>query len=93
MKHSALFAIVVLVLLLGGCARDAMYADREYGIATSDAFDQQIVHKDYKYAGKPVNGIESIYIENSQGRYLETFKEGFTKEDIDLSETGVEGEE
>jgi len=81
---------VVLGFLLSGCAETAYYADREHGIASNAAFDQQIVHKDYKYAGKPVEGMDAIYAENIMGRYLETFKEGFTKEDIDITDTGLE---
>jgi hypothetical protein len=91
MKYSALFTIVVLGLLLGGCAHEAMYADREYGVANSDAFDQQIVNKDYKYAGKPVEGLDGIYAEQIMGKYLDTYKEGFKKENIDITETGFAG--
>jgi hypothetical protein len=93
MKYSASISLLVLGFFLGGCAQEALYVDREHGIASNDAFDQQIVHKDYKYAGKPVDGLESIYIENALGRYLETYKEGFTREGIDLTEVGVEGGE
>jgi hypothetical protein len=82
--------IAALGFMVSGCAEPAFYADREHGIASSAAFDQQIVHKDYKYAGKPVEGLDAIYAENVMGRYLETFKEGFTKEDFEITETGLE---
>ena len=81
---------MLLGFLVSGCAETAYYADREHGIASNDAFDQQIVHKDYKYAGKPVEGMDAIYAEQIMGKYLETFKEGFTKEDFEISETGLE---
>lgn len=89
MKYSAPFVLILLGLFLGGCAREAWYADREFGIASSNAFDQQVVHKDYKYAGLPVEGLESLYLENTMSRYLETFEEGFTEEDIDITSTGA----
>jgi hypothetical protein len=90
MKYSVLIALLVLGLLLGGCAQEAWYVDREHGIASSDAFDQQIVNKDYKYAGKPVAGMDGIYTEQIMSTYHKTFTEGFTKEDIDISEIGIE---
>ena len=90
MKYITLPLVLALGLILGGCAETAYYADREHGIASSDAFDQQVVHKDYKYVGKPVEGMDAIYSENIMGRYLETFKEGFTKEDIQITETGLQ---
>ena len=92
MKYSFLLAFGVLLTLISGCAHEAYYADREHVVASSDAFDKMIVHKDHKYAGMPVEGIDAIYIENVMGRYLETFTEGLTKEDIDTSEAGFTGE-
>jgi len=90
MKYITLPLVLALGLILGGCAETAYYADREHGIASSDAFDQQVVHKDYKYAGKPVEGLDAIYAEHIMGKYLETFTEGFTKEDFEVTETGIE---
>ena len=90
MKYIILPITMVLGFMVSGCAETAYYADREYGIASSDAFDQQVVHKDYKYAGKPVEGMDAIYAEEIMGTYLKTFKEGFTKEDIDISEVGID---
>jgi hypothetical protein len=89
MKYSVLMAGGALCLMLSGCAHDAYYSDREHGMATRDAFDQMIVHKDYKYAGKPVEGMDAIYAEHIMGKYLDTFQEGFSKEDIDISEADV----
>ena len=89
MKYNTLPIVLAFGLILGGCAESAYYADREHGIASSDAFDRQVVHKDYKYAGKPVEGLDAIYAEHIMGKYLDTFQEGFTKEDIQITETGV----
>ena len=90
MKYINLPFVLALGLVLGGCAETAYYADREHGIASSDAFDQQIVHKDYKYANQPAEGMDAIYAEHIMDTYLKTFKQGFTKEKIDLSETGID---
>ena len=81
------------VALLAGCAsfEEAYYVDREFGMANNDAFDRQIVHKDYKYAGEPVNDLSGIHAEPIMETYQGTFSEGFTSEDIDISETGTEG--
>jgi hypothetical protein len=84
MKYTVLI-LALASFVLTGCAREAWYADRELGIASADAFDQQIVHKDYKYAGKPVEGLDAIYAEHIMGKYLDTYQEGFTKEPIDIS--------
>ena len=49
--------IIVSGLLLGGCAKEASYVDYEHGMAQNDAFDRQIVHKDYVHANKPTEGL------------------------------------
>lgn len=92
MKYSILLAVLLPGLFLGGCARDAYYADHEFGAASRDAFDQQIVNKDYKYAGMPVEGMDGIFAENIMGKHLDTFKEKSTKEDFDITETGLSDE-
>lgn len=92
MKYPALLIILGFGLFLGGCAHEALYADREHGVASNDAFDQQVVHKDYKYAQKPVETMDGIYSEHVMGKYLDTFRQGFTKENIDIGETGVSGD-
>lgn len=92
MKYSTLPALLALGLFLGGCAREAVYADHEHGIASRNAFDQQIVNKDYMYADKPVEGMDGIYAEHVMGKYLGTYTQGFTKTVVDIGETGVEGD-
>ena len=82
MKYPYFISILALGLFLGGCAHEAYYADREHGIASNDAFDQQIVHKDYKYANQPVEGMDGIYSENIMGKYLDTYKTAPTADKI-----------
>lgn len=75
-------------LLLTACAMEAPYVDHEYGTATRDAFDRQIVYKDYRYADKKVESLPGIHAENVMQTYHGTFSEGFTKEDIDITSVG-----
>lgn len=84
MKYSVLSALFTLGLFLGGCAHEAAYVDKEHGLASNAAFDQQIVNKDYKYADKAVVGMEALHSENIMGKYSETYKDGFTKEKFGL---------
>jgi hypothetical protein len=79
--------VFIASALLAGCAQDAFYADREYGIASTDAFDRQIVHKDYVHAGKTSDAMEGIHAEPIMEMYHESFSEGFTQESIDISDT------
>ena len=58
-----LILIFVATIFMTGCAQEAYYADQEYGIASMDAYDQQIVHKDYVHADKDVNGMEGLHAE------------------------------
>ena len=90
MPTTTVLGFLLLGFMVSGCAETAYYADREHGVASSDAFDQLVVHKDYKYANKPVEGMDAIYAEHIMGKYLDTFKEGFTKEDIQITDTGLE---
>jgi hypothetical protein len=87
MKRS--FILLFGAMLLAGCAQEAIYADHEFGIATQNAFDQQIVHKDGKYANKPVDQMDGLYSEHIMGTYLNTFSQGSTRENIAIGESGV----
>jgi len=69
---------------------EAYYTDREFGAATNDAFDRQIVHKDYAYADKTVEGLPALHAESVMETYHQTFSEGFTSQDIDTVEVGSE---
>ena len=91
MKVPALLTMLACGLLLGGCAHETCYVDKEFGVASSAAFDQQIVNKDYKYADKEVSGLEALHSENIMGKYAETYKQSFTKEKIDIGTFDVEG--
>jgi len=81
-----------LGLLLVGCTamEEAYYADREFGVATNDAFDRQIINKDYAHAAKPVEGMPALYAEPVMDRYHSTFSEGFTKESVNINAVGSE---
>jgi hypothetical protein len=80
--------IIIAALFFSGCAREAIYVDHEYGMATMDAFDRQIVHKDYAYANKPVDGMAGIHAETIMESYHDTFSDSFSKENIDVTATG-----
>ena len=86
MKYTQL--IVIAGLLLAGCAQDARYTDQEFGLANQDAFDRQIVYKDYRYADRKVEGLDGIHAESIMETYHETFTEGFTSETVDITTTG-----
>lgn len=86
MKYFVL--IIASGMLLSGCAQEAYYVDHEFGMAQNDAFDRQIVHKDYAHANKPVEGLDGIYAESIMEAYHETFSDSFSSEDIDVTATG-----
>ena len=86
MKYLTL--LFVAAVALTGCAREAYYADHEYGMASMDAFDRQIVHKDYIYADKTVDGLEGLHAEPTMEMYHSSFGEGFTQESINTSSPG-----
>lgn len=89
MKYLSLLFVATVVLT--GCAQEAYYADHEYGAATTDAFDQMIVHKDYAYAHKTSESMDGIHAEPIMEVYQSSFSEGFTMESIDTSSTGSMG--
>ena len=82
--------LFVATVFLTGCAQEAYYADNEFGIASMDAFDRQIVHKDYVYADKNVDGLEGLHAEQTMGLYHNSFGEGFTQETFDTSSPGLD---
>lgn len=86
MKYIAL--IFFAALILAGCAQEAYYADHEYGLATTDAFDRQIAHKDYVHADKTDDGMDGIHAEPIMQTYQNSFSQGFTMESIDTSAPG-----
>lgn len=88
MKYIALLAATGFLLV--GCAamEEAYYVDREFGTATNDAFDRQIIHKDYAHAGKSVEGLPALHAESIMDTYHGTFSTGFTSESIDITEVG-----
>ena len=89
MSKISLVTIIGISLLLAACAKETVYVDHEFGMATQDAFNQQIIHKDYAHAGKKVEGLPGINAEPIMNTYQQTFTEGFTREDFDISSFGV----
>lgn len=87
MKYLTLLFVAAVVLT--GCAQEAFYADREYGIATIDAFDRQIVHKDYAYADKTVDEMDGLHAEPTMEMYHGSFGSGFTQESVSTSSPGA----
>ena len=86
MKYLTLFFIAIVVLT--GCAHEAHYADNEYGMASMDAYDQMIVHKDYVYADKTTDDMDGIHAEPTMELYQSSFGEGFSQETIDTFSPG-----
>ena len=86
MKYLTLLFFAAVVLT--GCAHEAYYADNEYGVASMDAYDQMIVHKDYAHADKTVDGMEGIHAEPTMEMYHDTFGEGFTQDTVDTESIG-----
>lgn len=74
--------LFIAATIFSGCAQDAYYADREYGRASMDAYDQQIVHKDYTHADKDVDGMEGLHAESTMQMYHDSFGQGFTQKDV-----------
>ena len=88
MKYLSL--LFVATVFLTGCAQEAYYADNEFGIASMDAYDRQVVHKDYIYADKNVDGLEGLHAERTMELYHDSFGEGFTQESFDISSPGLD---
>ena len=86
MKYLTL--LFVASVALAGCAHELNYADNEYGIASMDAYDRQIVHKDYVYADKNVDGMEGLHAEPTMEMYHDSFGEGFIQESVDINSFG-----
>ena len=77
-----LILIFVTTIFITGCAHEVDYADREYGIASMDAYDQQITHKDYIHADKEVKDMEGLHVEPTMQMYHDSFGQGFTDLDV-----------
>jgi hypothetical protein len=74
--------IFVAAIFTTGCAQEALYADQEYGIASMDAYDQMIVHKDYAHADKEVKDMDGLHAEPTMQMYHDSFGDGFTQKDV-----------
>lgn len=91
MKTTVLLSMIAC-LFLAGCAQEAYYVDKEFGAASRDAFDRQIVNHNNPNAGKTPETLTGVHAEPLMGRYHQTFGEGFTSEDIDISDVGSESD-
>ena len=87
MKYLTL--LFVAAVALTGCAHEAYYADNEYGMASMDAYDRQIVHKDYAYADKTDDDMDGLHAEPTMELYQSSFGEGFTQESVSTSSPGA----
>jgi hypothetical protein len=89
MKPLTLFIILAaLAILFSGCS--AVYTDKELGKAQTISYDSQIAYPDYRYAEKTPNTLEGIFAEDVMQGYSESFTEGFSKQEIDITSTGIE---
>ena len=87
MKYLSL--LFVATVFFAGCAQEAYYVDQEFGIATMDAFDRQVVHKDYAHADKSVDGMEGLHAEPTMQMYHDSFGDGFTQQSVSTTDPGL----
>lgn len=91
MKALTLFVIVVsFAMILSGCS--ASYVDKEFGKAQMTSFDKQIAYPDYRYTQKTPTGMEGILAEEVMQRYTESYREGFSKQKIDITDAGMKSD-
>ena len=83
-----LILIFITAATLAGCAHEMDYADREYGVASMDAYDRMIVHKDYRYADKTDDAMDGIHAEPTMELYQSSFSEGFSQDSVDTTAPG-----
>jgi len=83
--------LVLPLLMLAGCAsvQEAYYVDQEIFQATENALAMQVVNKDYRYAGNRPEDLFGNAAEEIMDTYIQTYTEGFTSEDISITETGT----
>jgi len=92
MKPLTLVVILIpLTMIFSGCS--ALYTDREFGKAQMISADRQIAYPDYRYAQETPNTLEGILAEDVMQGYSESFKEGFSKQEIDITSTGLESDQ
>lgn len=89
MKSLTLFVILVPVaMVISGCS--TLYTDREFGKAQAISYDKQIAYPDYRFAQKTPSGLEGILAEEVMQKYSGSYSEGFSKQEIDITSTGLE---
>ena len=84
--------LVLPLLAMVGCAsvQEAYYVDQEMYQASEAAFAMQIVNKDYRYGGNPTEDLFGNAAEEVMDTYIQTYTEGFTETDIEITDTGTE---
>lgn len=91
MKPLTLFIILVpAAMLFSGCS--AAYTDKEFGKAQMLSFDSQIAYPDDRYAQSMPDALEGILAEEVMRGYFQSFKQGFSKQDIDITSTGIDSD-
>lgn len=85
-----LILMIAGIFLLSGCGsfQEAYQLDQEFGLASQDAWDKQIVHTDYRYAENTPEEIDGITAEEIMGVYNETFAK--EPENVEIFQFGVE---
>lgn len=89
MRKIVFFSIIV-ALLLAGCAREAYYTDREFGLNSSASFDRMIINTENEHAGKVPDGLAGIHAEPAMESYQKTFSDNFKRENINISDFEID---
>ncbi|MDR9501932.1 MAG: hypothetical protein RI601_09075 [Desulfurivibrionaceae bacterium] len=81
------YIIPVALLMLAGCS-GAPHVDDEFGMASRQAFETQIAHKDYRYAVKIPEGMTGLVAEEIMEVYTDDF--GKAPEEVEIFQLGIE---
>ncbi len=81
------YIIPAAFLMLAACS-GAPHVDDEFGMATRQAFEMQIAHKDYRHAAKTPEGMTGLVSEE----VMEVYTDDFGKESVDVNvfQLGIE---
>ena len=75
MKYT-MTTLFICSLLVAGCAQEARYVHQEFGMATRDAFEAP-------------QRLNALHMDPVIKTYHQSFSEGFTKESINITDTGA----
>lgn len=81
------YIVPATFLLLAACS-GAPHVDDEFGMASRQAFEMQIAHKDYRHAAKIPEGMTGLVAEE----IMEVYTDDFGKEslDVDVFQLGID---